>query len=200
MENDRDSLIPNPFSSIWKSFTRWRHSRGFGVHSPFAYNLVTTAINPQGDYSYYGYKDIEDSLSGDHNYRPPYRQIKKDAQLVLRLIVALGIKRLAVWKYCYEPFRAAAMAAGIKYEPITDMDYYTPIPGDLVVLAAKRIHPLKLLDCIAWGGNVMGIDYPDDVDGFLSWLLNDGVLFTGSRIFLLVENQDMAFVRYPMKF
>ena len=32
---------------------RWRHSRGFGVHSPFAFRLVTEAIRPPRRYAYY---------------------------------------------------------------------------------------------------------------------------------------------------
>ena len=34
-------------------FRRWRHSRGFGIHSPFAYRLVKEAICPDRGYLYY---------------------------------------------------------------------------------------------------------------------------------------------------
>ena len=35
------------------NFQRFRHSRGFGIHSPFAYRLVKEAICPQRGYVYY---------------------------------------------------------------------------------------------------------------------------------------------------
>lgn len=34
-------------------FTRWRHARGFGIHSPFAYRLIREAIRPARGYAYY---------------------------------------------------------------------------------------------------------------------------------------------------
>lgn len=39
--------------SLFDRFCRWRHSRGFGIHSPFAYRLITEAICPARGYLYY---------------------------------------------------------------------------------------------------------------------------------------------------
>lgn len=36
---------------------RWRRSRGFGVHSPFAYEFITDVLNLRG-YEYYAYPEI----------------------------------------------------------------------------------------------------------------------------------------------
>lgn len=36
---------------------RWRRSRGFGVHSPFAYHFITTVLREK-DATYYAYSDI----------------------------------------------------------------------------------------------------------------------------------------------
>lgn len=43
----------NPFTSLCDSYRRWRHSRGYGVHSPFAYRIVTEALYPRHGYAYY---------------------------------------------------------------------------------------------------------------------------------------------------
>ncbi len=48
----------NPLTLLANAYLRWRHSHGFGVHSPFAYNLVTMAVRP-GKYGYYGYELID---------------------------------------------------------------------------------------------------------------------------------------------
>ena len=40
-------------SAITDSYRRFRHSKGFGVHSPFAYALITEALYPSRGYMYY---------------------------------------------------------------------------------------------------------------------------------------------------
>lgn len=42
--------------SLAESYKRWRHTRGYGVHSTFAYRLLTEAI--KCPYAYYGYADV----------------------------------------------------------------------------------------------------------------------------------------------
>lgn len=42
---------------LWQYFTRWRHGRGFGVHSPLAYDLLTNVLNAPE--AYYGDAYIE---------------------------------------------------------------------------------------------------------------------------------------------
>lgn len=40
-----------------KAIRRLRHRRGFGVHSPFAFNLITKVI--EENFMYYSYAEIE---------------------------------------------------------------------------------------------------------------------------------------------
>lgn len=40
--------LTNP---VW--WQRLRHSRGFGIHSPFAFRLITEVLRPQRSYAYY---------------------------------------------------------------------------------------------------------------------------------------------------
>lgn len=37
---------------------QWRHKRGFGVHSPFAYDFITTTLRERRGYAYYAYPQI----------------------------------------------------------------------------------------------------------------------------------------------
>ena len=54
---------------FFRWYRRWRHTRGFGVHSPFAFRLVTEAIHPPRGYAYYA--ELEPGM--DHLQRIRYR-------------------------------------------------------------------------------------------------------------------------------
>ncbi len=41
-----------------RRYKRWRHGRGFGVHSPFAYHFVTEVLRLPRIYGYYAYRDV----------------------------------------------------------------------------------------------------------------------------------------------
>lgn len=64
-------------------YRRWRHTRGFGVHSPLAYNLVKFALCPGRSYGWYGYEDIDlylENITGRG-----LRNQRKKARLALRV-------------------------------------------------------------------------------------------------------------------
>lgn len=42
-----------------KFFQRLRHSRGFGIHSPFAFRFITEVLNLPDIYGYYAYMYVE---------------------------------------------------------------------------------------------------------------------------------------------
>lgn len=39
-------------------YKRWRHGRGYGIHSPYAYEMVREVLNPPRIYAYYAYHEI----------------------------------------------------------------------------------------------------------------------------------------------
>ena len=49
---------------------RKRHAKGFGIHSPFAFDMITKII-PEGKYTYYAYADIARLLSETGVHLPP---------------------------------------------------------------------------------------------------------------------------------
>lgn len=65
------------------NFARWykafRHSLGFGVHSPTAYRMVREVLNPDERYGYYAYDEIPalrkrcPTLLSDHDLQLIYR-------------------------------------------------------------------------------------------------------------------------------
>lgn len=47
---------------IINRFRRWRHSRGFGIHSPFAFRFVCEVLNPPRAYGFYAYEELDARL------------------------------------------------------------------------------------------------------------------------------------------
>mgnify|MGYP007103219026 CR=1 FL=1 len=77
-----------------RAWRRLRHEKGFGIHSPFAYNFITEVIHQQ--YAYYAYDSIRDGFG----------------RLVFRVAVALQPRRAAV--YGLPEWSAALKAASSK--------------------------------------------------------------------------------------
>lgn len=80
---------------LYDSFAQWykrlRHSKGFGIHSPFAFMLVNEIINCR--YRYYGYDDIEpyiDSMKGCKQRRLARLLIRLVGRISFKKFVAIG--------------------------------------------------------------------------------------------------------------
>lgn len=51
---------------LLKSYRRWRHRRGFGVHSPSAFSFVGDVVRPARGYGYYAYPTLPRLGGGDN--------------------------------------------------------------------------------------------------------------------------------------
>jgi len=70
------SARPNIFARIQLWLKRFRHRCGYGIHSPYAFNLVTQVIYQRGEY--YAYASLAAAREGAH-------LCEKDDRLLLRL-------------------------------------------------------------------------------------------------------------------
>lgn len=186
----------NPLAFIGNSYLRWRHSLGFGVHSPFAYNLVKTAVSP-GDYGYYGYDLIDDVLLSPDTEQS--RHIKKDARLLLRLLVALGSNRLFLSHSSAAAFHAAAEGAGVKCLPLSSRKE-SPQKGDFVLIEGNSCDVGSVSKLLKEGVAVMAIGSPSQLTDCIENGISHGVVLTGTRIVLGVPREEMALVKHSMWF
>lgn len=67
---------------------RWRHTRGYGVHSPLAYRLVKECIRPDARYGFYSDAHTDFAYHED-------RRKKKMARMIIRMLNLLRPRR--VW-------------------------------------------------------------------------------------------------------
>ena len=73
---------------ISKGIRRWRHTRGYGVHSPLAFRIIKDCVRPDKRYGFYSDAYLDFEYHDDRNEL-------KNAKLALRLINLLRPKR--VW-------------------------------------------------------------------------------------------------------
>lgn len=187
----------NPFLTIFRSYLRWRHSKGYGVHSPFAYNLVKLALRPGTAYAYYGYYDIDKALVAEG--KKGYPRLRKDARLALRIMATLRSRRLLSCPQRSDTFKAVAGALRIPCPPCKEKRIPPPEPGDFLLLR-NDIHPVaEVASRLGSGTTVMVIDPSPALRDALLAFVGNGLTFVGKRIIIVIPNPDMAFVSYEMK-
>ncbi len=67
------------FSDI---ITRWRHTLGYGVHSPLAFRIIKECVHPDSRYAYYADSAIDYMFAGD-------RRLRSRLRMLVRLIANL---------------------------------------------------------------------------------------------------------------
>ena len=187
----------NVFSSISETYKRWRHSRGFGVHSPFAYDLVKSVVSP-GNYAYYGYWDIDKAiLSPKAN---DYPALRKDARLLLRLLVWLNSTRLLIYPPQQIVFSSVATAAGVKSTDISNLKTLKPDTGDLLVISGKSPRDGETARIIKEGTAAIAYDPSQRLRKEITEAMSNGLILEGIRILLAIPRPQMALTSYSIKF
>ena len=188
----------NVASSIGKAYLRWRHSRGYGVHSPFAYNLVRNAIRPGHGYAWYGYHDIDVAMTKEG--RDAYPRLRRDAMLLLRLMAVLQAKRLLLWPGGQNVFRAVADAVRAETVMLGGKNEVHPKPGDFMLVRGAYPRQDEISRRLAAGTVVIAVDPDTATRDTVMAFHGHGLLLPGRRIVIAVPNPDMAFVSYDMRF
>lgn len=102
--------------SAW--LRRWRHSRGFGVHSPSAFRLIREVLRPSRRYVFYAYAEIAEMSSDKEEYA--------ELSLIFRLLVDFQPSKVAV-KGCSQNVgkvaKLALPSAQINNEYTSDSDF-----------------------------------------------------------------------------
>lgn len=96
--------------------TRWRNTRGFGVHSPFGFQIVKRVIKSPGGYAYYAYADIERCCHKDHTGK----KTAEEAKMLLRLTCMVKADSIFLTPDCPKAFKTALRGANSKIRFISN--------------------------------------------------------------------------------
>lgn len=181
--------------SLSERYKRWRHTRGYGVHSPFAYMLVNEVVHPPKAYGYYNYDAILPDIP--HNY---YGKIYRHACTLLRLSARLDVDSAYIPQYALAvPFIAALKGAnsGMRITAVlADADNCTLIgtASDYVPLATLK----KLLQ--KEGRIVAMRNVPSDWDIQLFEALPSGIMLHSPHELIVINRPYTQKVAYSVNF
>lgn len=144
---------------LLRRYKRWRHGRGFGIHSPFAFRFITEVLRQK--HPYYGYADI----SRDERVR-----------LLFRLVVALRPETVRVMADCGTLFtKAATRACSATVQTETGI-------ADLLIVDDLDTTPEAYLDMLAQGRtHALIVNADDKLVKRLSETLPHGMIFDNCR-------------------
>lgn len=178
------------FSRLAEYYLRWRHTRGFGVHSPYAYKLVMTVLNPRG-VTYYGYAEVE-KTAREYSRPEAVRRDIKDGCLLLRLCAFLNTRD--VFLDVRVPHALEDAASAVYRDALYPED---PRDADLIVAYLKSSW-LAMEGAIRRRIPVMACH--DDVDHATLEACfkanGDGVWLEGRRWSIIIPRYEMAPVHY----
>ena len=174
----------NPLKSIARGYNRWRHRRGFGVHSPFAYRMVRDVLTSRGHY--YAVVRFRRDTAG-----LPRKTIKEYAVL-FRLVARLAPRRInlagSVEMQLYPVLRLADSRVLIA----EGTGGYSHCDRVLTILSASDIRH-TLPDGILRSGNMLVIrnlkEQPTALETVLG-AVTGGWVFADSRTAIIVSDSD----------
>lgn len=181
---------------VSETFKRFRHSRGYGVHSPFAYRLVMNVVHPGSLYEYYGYFDIDATLASADCRSCVAWRMRADARLLLRLAATLRPKKVFVDPELHTVYTTALHAADSRMALTGDPAQAEDC--DLIVASAPTT-PLPLLEKgVDRGTAVVLYDTDGKTSERLFSQLGEGLMLHSPDRAVIIPRPGMARVEYSV--
>lgn len=177
---------------IGKAYKRWRHTRGYGVHSPFAYQMVTEVINGRRGYAYYGEEALENKLKGYD------RNLRRFALKVMRLASRLDIGSTFISNNIDKNFFENALKAANSRMALTSAEELAD-NSRLIITDGNDIEFEKLEKLLERPGRVLLLmNVPKGWNERLFDSLEEGLMFHGKKNSLLINRPMMHKVSYSI--
>lgn len=178
-----------------EAYKRWRHRRGFGIHSPFAYKVVKDVIDQPC--AFYGYQDIEEAL--EHTRRPA--ELRKFARLLLRLSAFLRPEKICMSRSAPD-LLSLALRLGYSRAEVTGM--HTPssvAKGCTLFIDTDRTFGADEIEKLAGLPHItlFLINAADEVHKRIKEEPPAGVTFYSKRHILIFTRPDFPPVIYSMR-
>lgn len=172
---------------------RWRNSHGFGVHSPFGYQLVERVIKCTKDYAYYAYADIDRCCRREHYHK----SIASEAKMLLRLVCFLKPH-----SFYLPPDSEKAFYLTLKRFNSTLRIVRNPAKADscdIIATCGNNIPIDTLKDYITSPGkSILLKDAPESWSESLFEAIDEGIMIRGKKNTILISRPEMQKISYQM--
>lgn len=180
---------------MWEGFLRWRHSKGFGVHSPYAYQFVTNVLRP-GPYSFYSFQEIDRHLSPSERRNYEFENLIK---FTIRFANFLHTKRIMGNPDSSRLIEVTAKAMGISWKTIKGNKTPDIKEGDFIIIE-KQISSENLVQhAISNQIAIFVINPNEELRKELETPLERGLLLKDKKNIILIPRSEMTYVSYDMK-
>ncbi|MBD5291574.1 MAG: hypothetical protein HDS24_05880 [Bacteroides sp.] len=175
---------------IFRRYLRWRHSRGFGVHSPYAFRIIERVIRPGGA-ARYGDARIRYAMQGAPRRWGNY------ARMLLRLVGELRPASVFIPTDVHAVFITALNAASTRTPLIRE-------PGrareaELICSTDSRLPLDVVLEAIRRPSTAVAlIDLPEEWIRQIARELPEGVVFQGRDSIIAIHRPQTAKVVYTV--
>lgn len=175
---------------LWQTYLRWRHSRGYGVHSPYGFRFINEVMRP-GDYAYYSYHELETLLLENQCCSSTNR---RNGEFLIRLIRFLDTRRLVV--RCSDPgfYKIVALASNIEFQNLSSENKISFKKGDLLLTEGEGEEQIG--EAIGEGIPVYCINPGKLERELLESPIGNGLLIDWRKKKLLIPRQEMQYVSY----
>lgn len=179
---------------LWDCYLRWRHSRGFGVHSPYAYRFITNVLRP-GPYIYYSYHEVDRWLQGPEKCNHKFERF---VLFTIRLAIFLKSKRILVLNSKSRLSEVTAAALKLPCVVIRSRNKVNFKEGDLLIIDKSDCNNSLLDRAIKEYVAVFAISPGPETREFLETPVPKGLLLNGKDRMILIPRQEMEYVSYNL--
>lgn len=166
----------------WKAPSRMRRSRGFGIHSPFAYDLVQNTLRERLPYYIY---DVIDKMQPCH---------RRNLRLLVRLVCRLRPAAcLVAGEIAPEAERVITCAdSRVAFTAAADADM-------LIVGRGADVEPGEAAACLGRGGTVVLFD-KSALPELAAMLPGNAMTFSNGRIVIAAGRRDLPRQSFELNF
>lgn len=182
--------------NLFQKYLRWRHSKGYGVHSPYAYRFVCDVLNPE-EYGFYAYHEI------DHEFliaKGKHELDAKNLKLLYRIIIFLNSKRMVI---AGPKLKDLVLLGKIANIPVLDFNKTKEKDlkqNDLIIINHSDISEEKLDKIVEAGIPVLALNPSPRLKTLLAKPMKDGLFLDGTKQSLLIPRKEMAYTSYKINF
>lgn len=179
----------NPLEALAESYKRLRHTHGYGVHSPFAFEMLEKIL-PHRGYSYYADDEIDNSARSHKESRR--------ARMIHRLVARYGLCDVWVSPEVSPCLLQAIRKAGTGLK--VRKDAADMLRSQFILDCNESLTPERIVELLRSADRmIMILDCGENVAGTIGREGFPGLMFYSPDCLLMASRKGMRFTSYSVR-